>query len=286
MIFSLIVTTRGRTKELIKLFETLVSQTYREFDVIVVDQNEDDRVTKIVAEYADVMSIRHVFAEPKGKAAANNVGLKLATGDIVCFPDDDCWYPSDLLQKAAELFVAHPGWTAITGRESASETRITNTRFDLQAGEINLRNIWRRHISFTMFFRRCEIGDLEFNVELGIGAGTKWGAGEDTDFLLKFMKAGRTVHYDPRLVVCHPDWGQGPMTEAYYRKAHAYGMGMGRLLRAHEFPAGIVLKYIVRPAGGMLLSALRGRPGGARYYREVLVGRLSGWIETARMQAQ
>ena len=162
------------------------------------------------------------------------------------------------------------------------QTEITNTRFDLEAGEVSLRNIWRRHISITMFFRRAAAGDLRFNTGLGIGAGTKWGAGEDTDFLLRFMAKGHTVFYYPSIVVCHPDWGQGPFTEAYYRKAHSYAMGMGRLLRVNRFPPDIALNYLLRPAGGVMWALLQGNPKLAGYYRAVLAGRITGWREAER----
>jgi glycosyltransferase involved in cell wall biosynthesis len=260
---------------------SLTAQTLQDFDVIVVDQNDDDRLVAVVDEYRTALSIKHLFVEPRGKASANNEGLALAKGEVVAFPDDDCWYPADLLRNVARLLDSNLRWAAVTGREASDEESATNTRFDLHAGEIDLYNIWRRHISFTMFFRRAAMSGLLFNVELGVGAGTKWGAGEDTDFLLRFMRGGHEVFYDPALVVCHPDWGRGPFTEAYYRKAHSYAMGMGRLLRTHEFPVQIVLKYIVRPAGGMILSALKGSPGAARYYQAVLTGRLTGWMQGA-----
>ncbi len=278
MTFSLIVATRGRTEELVKLFESLLSQTLKTFEVIVVDQNEDDRLERIVASYRCAFPLIHLCVSPRGKAAANNAGIEVANSDVIAFPDDDCWYPPRLLAEVAHFLRLHPDSAAVTGRESASAVAPTNNRFDVESGEITKANVWRRHISFTMFFRRVIVGRLRFDENLGVGAGTRWGAGEDTDFLLRFIKAGNRVSYVSDLVVCHPDWGRGPVSESYYRKARSYGMGMGRLLRTHRFPAQIVLKYFIRPAGGAVLSALRGSPAAFRYYLAVFQGRFMGWM--------
>lgn len=281
MTFSLIVATRGRTSELTRLFDSLVAQTYQAFDVVVIDQNEDERLAPIVEAFKERLSVTHLCVRPEGKSSALNKGLPLGNGDVIAFPDDDCWYPPVLLENVARLLTEHPDWAGVTGRESASADAVTNERFDLEPGEISLRNIWRRHIAFTMFLRHKDARGIEFNRDLGVGAGTKWGAGEETDFLLRFMHGNRKVYYDPSLVVCHPDWGgRGPFTEAYCKKAYAYGMGMGRLLRTYGFPLQTVLKYILRPAGGMVLSVLSGSPSAVRYYRSVLSGRLSGWIHS------
>ena len=56
-------------------------------------------------------------------------------------------------------------------------------------------------------------------------------------------EARNFVQYEPSLTVYHPDWGQGPYTLAAIKKARRYGMGMGRVLQTHEFPASVTLKY-------------------------------------------
>src|SRR5690242_15769453 len=101
MHFSLVLTTVGRTSEVSRLFETLCAQTHTQFETIIVDQNEDGRLDALVAEYRANLRLRHIRAEKRGKSHANNVGLKYATGDVVSFPDDDCWYPADLLEIVA-----------------------------------------------------------------------------------------------------------------------------------------------------------------------------------------
>lgn len=285
MKFSLVLATRGRTNELHRLFDSLLVQTHQDFDVIVVDQNEDNRVDEVLAKYRDRIAFNHIPSETRGHAAANNVGLRVADGDIIVIPDDDCWYTPDMFARLQKMFTEHPEWDGLTGRESPSETTPINLRrFDGEAGKVTIENVWRRHISFTMFFRRSKLTGLFYDETLGVGAGTRWGSGEETDFLLQFMQAGNYVYYDPSLVVFHPDWGKGPYSTAAFRKAHAYGMGMGRVLRMHPFPGSLTCKYLVRPLGGTVVAMLSGKLNKARYHWSMFTGRFNGWLASANMR--
>ena len=105
---SLIVATRYRTTEVKKLLDSLVAQTYQDFDVIIVDQNGDDRLVPVLETYSNTLRVRHVQSNTSGKAAANNVGLRVSQGDVVGFPDDDCWYPPQLLATVTDWFHQHP----------------------------------------------------------------------------------------------------------------------------------------------------------------------------------
>lgn len=284
MKLSLILATRGRTAELYRLFDSLVSQTYQDFELIVVDQNEDDRIGEVLAKYQETLGWQHIRSNTRGHAAANNVGLRVATGDIIVIPDDDCWYPADIFARLVQMFREHPEWDGLTGREAAAENLPINLRrFDTETGQVTIGNVWRRHISFTMFFRRSKLKVLFYDETLGVGAGTRWGSGEETDYLLQFMRAGNHVHYDPALVVYHPDWGDGPYTAASFRKAHSYGMGMGRVLRTHPFPGSLICKYLVRPLGGTVIAMLSGRLNKARYHWSIFTGRFNGWLASASM---
>lgn len=275
--FSLIVATLGRTEEIERLLASLVAQTYKDFDLIVVDQNGDDRLEPFLAPYRHEYPVLRLTSEP-GLSRARNVGLEHARGDVIAFPDDDCWYPPDLLERIAgslnnrdgiagcSVFVREDGERLVSGK-------VGMPRFDREAGLLNKTNAWARAISYTIFLRRGVVEKVgRFDESLGIGA--PWGSGEDTDYPLRAVKAGFELYYDPGIAVYHralPE--QSELAERAYR----YGVGMGRVWRKHDYPLWFVVYYLLRPAGGALLSLAKGRGSEVRYYFNSLRGRLRGW---------
>ncbi len=276
--FTLVVATRQRTQELVRLLDSLTRQTHRLFDILVIDQNTDDRLVPVLDKYTSSLAICHVRTAALGLSAARNVGLPLCQGDIVAFPDDDCWYASDVLERVSAMLLAHPEWAAVTGREASSAELAESPRFDKESGCVDKNNIWRRHISFTAFLRRLSLDGLLYDTSLGVGAKTIWGSGEETDFLLRFLESGNHAQYEPSLVVFHPDWGQGPYTKAAIEKARRYGMGMGRIMQIHHFPMRMIVKSFARPLLGGGYTLLMGRPRKAVYHWAIFLGRSSGWF--------
>jgi glycosyltransferase involved in cell wall biosynthesis len=272
MHFSLILATVGRTDQLVPLFDSLVAQTFRDFTLIVVDQNPDDRVTQLLSRYEGNFPVVHLRAEKRGHAAANNVGLPYANGDVIHFPDDDCWYPADLFERVNRFLAEHPEWGGMTGREATG-------KWDQTAGAVDKLNLWKRHISFTMFFRRSTVEGMRFDETLGVGAGTRWGSGEESDYLLRAMQRA-PIYYDPDLAVFHPEWAAPPFTDQKIAKAHSYGLGMGHVLRIHSYPLWFICYQSIRPLIGFVLSVLRGKLSKARFHWAFFSGRTRGWLET------
>ena len=110
---SLIVGSLGREQELRRLLGSLERQTYRDFEVVLVDQTGTEALVPAVADFPRV-KVRRLTAQP-GLSRARNLGLSLAQGEIVGFPDDDCWYPPDLLAEVMERFTA-PGVDGLSFR--------------------------------------------------------------------------------------------------------------------------------------------------------------------------
>ena len=147
MRFSLIMGTVGRSRVLHRFLQALADQDYEDLELIVVDQNEDDRLAPILSEYRDRFRLVHLRC-PKGLSRARNLGLKQATGAILAFPDDDCWYPRGLLARAASFFKDHPDYHGLTGRCLDEQGRESMGRFFPRAGDIDFFGVWRSLTSF------------------------------------------------------------------------------------------------------------------------------------------
>ena len=275
MLYSLLLATADRTQEVDHFLNSLGQQTLRDFEVIIIDQNEDDRLADTVRYYAKFFPIQQLRS-PRGHSRAFNAGLPIARGEIVAFPDDDCWYGPGLLQQVADLFVAHPACSGITGRAVVEPGFTNGGRWDTNAGPVTRQTIWRRAISFSMFLRRRAAQRYRFDETLGVGAGTPWGAGEETDYLLKLIADHRTLLYDPAVVIWHQGHS-GPYTDEVHSKAFKYGMGMGRVLRKNRYAPWSVAYHLARPLGGAAHALATGLPGKARYHWSVFSGRLRGW---------
>ena len=169
MKFSLILATVGRYEEVARFLTSLDAQDYRNFELIVIDQNDDERLTRLLAMYREKFPVRHVRSE-RGLSRARNVGLQLADGDVIAFPDDDCWYPLGLLQKVASELNGDPDIDGITGRFTDGDGRSEGRWLD-HSTLLNRYNIWRGAISFSIFLRRRVVDAVgSFNASLGVGS--------------------------------------------------------------------------------------------------------------------
>ena len=105
--FDLVTATVDRTAPLEELLRSLAAQTHRAFRLVVVDQNADDRVAALLASHRD-LEVLHLRST-RGLSRARNVALPRLAGDLVAFPDDDCVYAPDLLERVARAIRGRPG---------------------------------------------------------------------------------------------------------------------------------------------------------------------------------
>jgi GT2 family glycosyltransferase len=241
--FDLVVATVGRTAELERFLASLDAQTHRDFRVLVVDQNADDRIVPLLDDR--VVRLR---SEP-GLSRARNTALPELRGDAVAFPDDDCVYPADLLERVADRLARLDG---VTGREPWWTT---------EAARLTRENLWNRAISFTIFLRRELVERVgAFDERLGLPASS----GEEIDYLIRALDAGARIDYDPTLVVEHP--------RKQADVAARDGESVGYLLRKHRYGPRTVARMLIRPAAGIVLH-----PGQARMHGATLRGRVRGY---------
>ena len=83
-----------------RCIESLINQTYKNIEIILVEDGSPDSSGKICDEFAAVDSrVVAVHQENKGVSAARNHGLQVMSGRWVCFCDGDDWYDSDFVEK-------------------------------------------------------------------------------------------------------------------------------------------------------------------------------------------
>jgi glycosyltransferase involved in cell wall biosynthesis len=105
---SVVIPTYNRARLLPKAVGSVLSQTYTEFEVIVVDDASTDNTEEAINDIADerIRYIRH--EENRGGSAARNTGIKAARGEYIAFQDsDDEWLPGKL-EKQMTVFSDTP----------------------------------------------------------------------------------------------------------------------------------------------------------------------------------
>jgi hypothetical protein len=152
--------------------------------------------------------------------------------------------------------------------------------WDTSAGDITRYNVWRRAISFSFFLRGTVVSNVgAFAEDLGLGAGTAWQSGEESDYLLRAIASGAVLHYEPSLFVRHESPQLVGTTEER-RNAYLRGLGHGHLLRRHGYPFWFAAYRVTQLIVGSAILLLRGRMSESRYYVVMGVGRIKGWFAT------
>lgn len=106
MKITVIIPTYNRAKLLKRAIESVFNQTFKDFELIVVDDGSTDNTKEVVSEYKEV---KYVYQENSGGAARpKNTGIKMAQGEYVAILDsDDEWLPTKL-EKQVKFLEEHP----------------------------------------------------------------------------------------------------------------------------------------------------------------------------------
>jgi glycosyltransferase involved in cell wall biosynthesis len=276
---SLVVSTLNRSAELKPLLESLLAQEFKDFEILVVDQNLDDRILPVLEGYQSRINISRIHTPSrKGISAARNDGWRRARGNVILFPDDDCWYPPWFLRKGLELLDT-TGAQLVSGRIADETGRSINGRFASRAQAITRRSIWITHSEAACFLRRELLERLGgFDEGLGIGSLTKWQAAEGADLILRALQHRCVCYYDPSLYGFHCEFDLDDPASGMARKGRGYGRGMGYVLRRHRFGVLSILYWATRPLFSAFVSAIGGRAYRMKYSISVSLGRIEGWM--------
>lgn len=273
---SLVLATVGRTDELGRLFDSLVAQTHVNFEVVVVDQNSDDRLLPHLerARYLGV-TVRHLKQHPPNLAVARNTGIEAARGKWIGFPDDDCWYAPRLLERVAARF----------SRSDRPDSVLVRWVEQNEQPDSPAELSWERSRAFrdipvssiTLFCHRDlfkRIGG--FDSRLGVG---QWfGAGEETDLAMRALRAGTRIAYEPLGEVHHAVNHEKPRADAQARMALRHrARGTGALYAKHGLPYWVILRGFVSPLLRPMLGGSFGPELALGF--ATLRGRLDGFLE-------
>lgn len=178
LLVSVMISTYNRAHLLPRAINSVLNQTYQNFELIIVDDGSTDNTKQVVKSFEDKRIVYHKHKDNRGVLAAKNTGFDLAKGEYNCRLDDD----DELLPKALEIAVnkllelSSQGvkgvWfdaiDAETGRFSGSRIRKEGYIFyeDILCGRV--------HGDFWGMMHKDYIDDNRFDERLWAGEGILW----------------------------------------------------------------------------------------------------------------
>lgn len=104
---SVIIPTYNRTKYLGDAIQSVLNQTFTDFEIIVVDDGSTDNTKDLVNSFND-SRIRYIYQENRGVSAAQNKGIESANSEYIGILGDDDMYLEHMLEKSVQALDEHP----------------------------------------------------------------------------------------------------------------------------------------------------------------------------------
>lgn len=250
MKFSVIVPVYNRIDEVRDLLDSLLRQSARNFEVVIV---EDGSTEPCEAECARAKSqgldVHYKFKANEGRSIARNAGMEMARGDYFVFFDSDCVIPPEYFAMLEKSLAANPldcyggpdaAHSSFTTTQKAINYTMTSflTTGGIRGGKVSLEKFTPR--TFNMGFSR-EVYDK-------VG-GFREMFSEDIDMSTRIKNAGFNIGLFTRVPVWHKrriDWRK------FWRQVHVFGMSRitlkllypGSLKLVHWLPAFAVIGFV------------------------------------------
>lgn len=277
--FTLIIPTYGRDEQLKNLLISLLQQNYdmRRVEIIVVDQNDKIDLSEILRSFSEYLNIVHIQSNVKSISRSKNLGIKAARANIIAFPDDDCLYYPDTLDTAFNFMADHPEIEVVYGRLYDREAKKNIMRkWSTKILRLNKLNF---HLNYSPI--ACFTRDKYLFFDENLGVGSRFGMGEELDYIMRLVMRGSLIYFLPQLEIWHPQTGLHAMSNA---KTRYYAEGYGATFRKNPEPIFILIfltscLYQFCFAG---IEILRGDPEMSKKRWLAFTGRLHGFIAFGR----
>lgn len=217
---SVIITTRNRPFRLVEAVRSVLTNTVRDIEMLVVDQSDSPAArTLLEARFGDDSRIRYIADDGRGVSHGRNVGLAHARADLIAITDDDCLVTPTWIARLLAACARHPEVALIFGTVDAPPHNYRKLVVPVEL--LTERRIERdlvRHaarlegIGAHMALRRTLVEGIGgFDPRFGAG-GERW-SGEDYELHYRALRAGYVVLIEPEITVTHV--GMRPIADAW-----------------------------------------------------------------------
>ena len=200
---SIIIPTYRRNDCLDRAINSCVFQTYKNIEIIVVDDNNDKDEFRIINEqkmkkyqkYENIIYIKH--KKNMNGAAARNTGIKAASGEYITFLDDDDFFLKNRIEKLVSYMDSHKEYGCIySGVAFVKKEKIIDCIHEFKGGNLKLDLLYQKSFFGTgsnMFFRRKIIEKVGLFDE-------KFTRHQDIEYMIRFFDFSK-ICYDKNILV-------------------------------------------------------------------------------------
>ncbi|MGZ8545447.1 MAG: glycosyltransferase family 2 protein, partial [Flavisolibacter sp.] len=216
---SVVICSYNRADYIIDAVESLYQQTISKelFEVFVVDKNSIDNTGELVQNYIQKYPdyhLHYITESRQGASFARNTGASFARSPLLCFMDDDAVAEKDYLERILNFFTRHPEAAGLGGRiipryipaEPKWMSHFVSSlvgNFDYSE-ELTPFKEGKYPLESNMIVRKDDFDRIGgFNTALPGVVGTLRIGGEGKDFFLRLQGLGKTIWYDPEVIVQH-----------------------------------------------------------------------------------
>jgi GalNAc5-diNAcBac-PP-undecaprenol beta-1,3-glucosyltransferase len=203
-IISVIVPTFRRLSMLVRALDSLVDQSYDNFEVIVIDDDSDQSVEDLVNSYKEKIAIIYCKSKMLGGAGARNIGIDIAKGKYIAFLDDDDYYHEDKLKMQIE-FLQNNSQTDVVLCGSAN---VNSNQVQVLSANHNVHTALKigNPYQINLMAKSRMIKELKFDSDLPNG--------QDWDLLVRLLKAKAVFAYITSALVFRDDGAHERITNS------------------------------------------------------------------------
>jgi hypothetical protein len=197
-------------------------------------------------------------------------------GQVIAFPDDDCWYPDELLSQVTQWLEQNASYDVLFTATRNQDGKLMAPKLPPRRGPCTKSSIVHCAVAFNAFLRMPVVKAIGgFREDIGPGTPSPYQSGEDLDYMFRPMACGFAAWYDPELAVYHPEFKS---MERLRRTTYPYSVGFGYVLRIHNYPLWYVIGLLGRSLAGSLVHLGKGEFGRSYLYLLRAAGQVRGYV--------
>ena len=262
-----------------RLLVSVQRQSFRDFEVIIVDQSQNPSVIDIINQYTKSFQIIHLVQAESGASLARNAGGNLARGEILFWPDEDCLLSEiNLLMLVDKEFKINPELDGLIVVARDEHGVPFHRWLPHQTRLLTPLDALTRATEWAMFIRR-EIFyfNVGFDCNFGPGKSTLWAAGELADLCLRMLYNRHRLVFTPEIYVNHPNPKIQSNNQIQLRKGFLYATGMGAVIRKNNLSSKLFLKYLAICLRAIGWNFLLLKTPDTKFHLYRLIGVIIGW---------